>query len=51
MYVYPILSLEEAHMPAKRKKTQNVSEDVEVENTDVGEENVGTEKGILKGSN
>ncbi|XP_064007527.1 cell growth-regulating nucleolar protein [Pogoniulus pusillus] len=36
---------EEAHMPAKRKKTQNVSEDVEVENTGVSEENVGTEKG------
>ncbi|XP_054028151.1 cell growth-regulating nucleolar protein [Dryobates pubescens] len=36
---------EEAPMPPKRKKSENVSEDLEVENTDGNEENVGTEKG------
>ncbi|KFV70139.1 Cell growth-regulating nucleolar protein [Dryobates pubescens] len=45
MYVYPIVFLEEAPMPPKRKKTENVSEDLEVENTNGNEENVGTEKG------
>ncbi|XP_054247566.1 cell growth-regulating nucleolar protein [Indicator indicator] len=36
---------EEAHMPTKRKKAENVSEDVELENTNGNEETVGTEKG------
>ncbi|NXX39241.1 LYAR protein, partial [Tricholaema leucomelas] len=49
VYVFPILSLEEAHMPAKRKKTQNVSEDVEVENTNGSKFNwKGTIKAVLK---
>lgn len=30
-------------------KTENISEDTETENTNGNEENVGTDKGILKG--
>nr|XP_009934644.1 PREDICTED: cell growth-regulating nucleolar protein [Opisthocomus hoazin] len=36
---------EEPHITTKRMKTENVSEDVETENTNGNEENVGTDKG------
>ncbi|PKU36787.1 hypothetical protein llap_12908 [Limosa lapponica baueri] len=36
---------EEPHITTKRMKTENVSEDMETENTDGNEENVGTDKG------
>ncbi|NXC20600.1 LYAR protein, partial [Corythaeola cristata] len=45
VYVYPIPSLEEPHIKTKRMKTANVSEDMETENTNGNEENVGTDKG------
>ncbi|NWW46500.1 LYAR protein, partial [Pedionomus torquatus] len=35
----------EPHMPTKRMKAEDVPEDMETENTDGNEENVGTEKG------
>ncbi|NXW16645.1 LYAR protein, partial [Circaetus pectoralis] len=45
VYVYPIPPLEEPHITTKRMKTENVSEDMETENTNGNEENVGTDKG------
>ncbi|NXS97918.1 LYAR protein, partial [Jacana jacana] len=45
VYVYPLPSPEEPRTTAKRRKTETISEDVETENTDGNEENVGTEKG------
>ncbi|KAK1196344.1 LYAR protein, partial [Pygoscelis papua] len=45
LYVYPIPSLEEPPITTKRMKTENISEDVETENTNGNEENVGTDKG------
>lgn len=47
--VYQISSLEEPHITTKRMKTENIPEDMETENTNGNEENVGTDKGILKG--
>lgn len=49
MCVYLIPSLEEPRIRTKRMKTENISEDMETENTNGNEENVGTDKGILKG--
>lgn len=40
--------LEEARTTTKRMKTEDISEDVETENTNGSEKN-GTDKGILKG--
>ncbi|NXW29012.1 LYAR protein, partial [Phaetusa simplex] len=45
VYVYPIPSLEEPHITRKRMKTESISEDMETENTNGNEENVGTDKG------
>lgn len=50
MYVYPILSPEEPRTKTKRMKTESISEDMETENINENEENVGTDKGILKGT-
>lgn len=50
MYVCPIPSLEESHTKAKRMKTESISEDMETENINENEENVGADKGILKGA-
>lgn len=49
MYVYPIPSPEEPHTKTKRMKTESISEDMETENINDYEENVETDKGILKG--
>ncbi|NXL61666.1 LYAR protein, partial [Chordeiles acutipennis] len=43
--VYQISSLEEPHITTKRMKTENIPEDMETENTNGNEENVGTDKG------
>ncbi|NXA17488.1 LYAR protein, partial [Ibidorhyncha struthersii] len=40
-----ILSLEEPHITTKRMKTEDISEDMETENTNGNEENMGTDKG------
>ncbi|NXL87534.1 LYAR protein, partial [Alectura lathami] len=45
VYFYPISSLEEPRITTKRKKTENLSEDMETENTNGNEETVGTDKG------
>ncbi|KAF1646731.1 Cell growth-regulating nucleolar protein, partial [Aptenodytes patagonicus] len=45
LYVYPIPSLEKPPITTKRMKTENISEDMETENTNGNEENVGTDKG------
>ncbi|NWW96166.1 LYAR protein, partial [Rhynochetos jubatus] len=45
VYVYPIPSLEEPYITTKRMKTENISEDVETEETNGNEENMGTDKG------
>lgn len=50
MYVYPIPSLEEPHTKTKRMKTESISEDMETENINDNEENVGTGRGIFKGT-
>lgn len=46
---FPIPFLEEPHTKTKRIKTESISEDMETENVNDSEENVGTDKGILKG--
>lgn len=48
MCVYPIPSLEEPHTKPKRMKTESISEDMETENINENEENMGADKGILK---
>ncbi|NXK49500.1 LYAR protein, partial [Chauna torquata] len=45
VYFHSILPLEEPHIATKRKKTENISEDMETENTNGNEETVGTDKG------
>ncbi|NXC39090.1 LYAR protein, partial [Penelope pileata] len=45
LFFYPISPLEEPRITAKRMKTENISEDVEMENTNGNEETVGTDKG------
>lgn len=49
MYFYPIPSLEEPPAKTKRMKTESISEDMETENINDNEENVGADKGIFKG--
>lgn len=46
MFIPP---LEEPHTTTKRTKTENISEDLETENTNGSKEN-GTNKGIVKGA-
>ncbi|NXU80434.1 LYAR protein, partial [Oreotrochilus melanogaster] len=41
-------NLKEPHITTKRRKTENISEDMETENTSGNEENVAAGKGILK---
>ncbi|NXD78932.1 LYAR protein, partial [Halcyon senegalensis] len=49
-YVYPIPSIEEPCITTKRMKTENISEDVEAENSNGNEENVETGKFNWKGT-
>ncbi|NXF03908.1 LYAR protein, partial [Smithornis capensis] len=48
VYVYPTPSLEEPHIQMKRMKTENISEDMETENTNDNEESKFNWKGTIK---